>query len=517
MEVIKGHKYFINGDIVFPPGEQPVQNIYRTVLGPGVSHTGEIYRNSNWNVQFAVHRLTGVRFPDQPGRHEQYLVAQENFARQNIAVFQGLRRRYESYFDEYIHNVEEGALHYADTHPKKQLRVQAWGELGEAGLLGSDTDLWFKTAWWKLKTDEIAKPGKKPRMIVDLGVSASLRGFRLCEYLKIAVACEPLYMYGGKFEFCKSPNPHILQRIFEELYNPPGRFYFVYFSDDACFSVRHRGKVYWHNFDIKSCDASHGPGLFALLRAVVPKRLVGDMDMLIQQLRAPLRVKDLTPFSKRVVILKPKGPRMYSGSTLTTVGNGIGSLLYGMAVAQDIDDSRPLDFEASAAKAGYDITGCEPLEKFEDVQFLKHSPVRDSTGAWKPLLNLGVILRASGVCRGDCPGRGDLTLRAKKFQSGLLLGAYPYAHFDLLTVMKRAVDVGSYFESDEFSSKVDRDDTYPPYFAHNDDVFRRYRLTYSEYSELIDLFARAQPGDALASPAISKILYADYGLQCKYR
>lgn len=507
-------EFFIDGEVRFPPGEC-FDGTYRTKFG-GASHTGLIYRNSDENFRLGMRRLTGKRLPERPGAHEQLQASQIDWFRNNQDIIELLRKRYAPHFDEYRGYEEECREHHADPHPKRELREQAFQELDEAVRLTDPHDLWVKSVWWKMKKNEYAKPGKKPRGICDLGVSASLRGAWITNTLKIAMAAEDIHLYGGTFSFCKSPDPFQLEKHFRHLIDPTGRFYFVYFSDDSCLSMRQPdGSVKLYNLDISSCDASHGPAVFEALVGLMPTpESRQDMERLVEQCTLPLRIVSVAN-KKHVVFLKPRVPKLLSGSTITTAINNLANLAIAIEIVRSYvpapDDVENPSMVAAAARVGYILTGCRPLRVVQGLQFLKHSPVRDSDGEWRPMLNLGVLIRASMTCNGDLPGRGRLVDRACAFQRGLLSGAYPYCTFDLLRNMQKAVGTGEVFHSD-WSDKVGVDVGYPSFEVDVGDLVERYALTALDYAGLVD-FSHLQPFTFLHNEGLSKVLELDYGLR----
>jgi hypothetical protein len=511
-EIIKGAAFFTDGEIKFPKytNQKKTDNTKRTRAGPTFATNAQIYENNDDNCRLAMRRLMGKRAPDQLGLHEELFDNQRAFFDKEKPFFDQLRKNYSKYFDDFTNSEEECEEHYSDVHPKKLLRIRAYEELLESGMLFADGDKWVKTVLWKMKKDEWAKHGKKPRMIGDLGVAASLRGFRLTGKLKEAQSNESIDYKGGKIFFCKSPDPFALQYCFEQLVEPDGDFFFVYFSDDSCLSIRRGATIDRYNLDISSCDASHGPAVFETLQRLVPERCEHDMKMLIDQCQLPLRVVSCAN-RKNVVILKPKRPMLYSGSTITTAINNIANV----AIVKSIVDrgyQGPSDIELGAKNAGYIVTGCKPLEFVEDLQFLKNSPVRDMQGNWRPLLNLGVLLRASGTCKGDLPGKGSLYERARCQQRGLLRGSYPRTSFTIFNNMVEAMGEGTAYPCDlDFEYKVVDNPLYPPFVADDTSVYLRYRLT---QLEIIDLLANSHSDvfTEFASPGASKILFTDYGL-----
>jgi len=211
--VVKGHEYFVNGELNFPPDEEEMDGTYRTVFGPAVSHTGQIYSNTNHNFKYAMRRLTGIRKPEIPGLHCRLLANQAAFINTHQSFLDKLRNSYSPYFDDYKGAELEALEHHADPHIKRILRIQAYRELVEQALATDDSSLWVKSVLWKLKKNEWAKPGKKPRSIGDLGVAAFLLGFRVTSFLKGAQSEEVIDVNGGSMVFCKSPDPFELSDI----------------------------------------------------------------------------------------------------------------------------------------------------------------------------------------------------------------------------------------------------------------------------------------------------------------
>lgn len=513
--------FFRGNELTFPPDEQIADGFYKTRFGPAFEHNGVIYRKSDVNMRYGMRRLTNKRCPEKPGYHEWLFENQERFIRKEKQFFMDLKEKYSSYFSDYLGAEEEMYAHHADPHQKRAIRIQAKNEMCEAGVCTDSDHIWLRDVLWKIKPEEWAKFGKKPRCICDLGVSASLRGFILTNILKQAQNSEIIEYKGGTFSFCKSPDPFELRKQFDLLRDPPGRFHFVYFSDDSCLSIRDKnGDVQRFNLDISSCDASHGPAIFETLLGLMPTDATRrDMEALIKQCKSTLRVVSRGDKECKLK-LKPRRPILMTGSTLTTAINNLANLLIGISIVSDYEPTSGREtnrfITQAAENAGYIVTGAEPLENFEDVQFLKHSPVQSDDDQWHPMLNLGVLYRASGTCNGDLPGRKTVPLleRGRIFQRSLLRSAYPYCRFDILDQMKAAMGEGLTVAVKEFEWKVTPDsDKYPPFRAASESIRRRYRLTDGEYLELLEI-AGYPCGWFFNSSAASKVLTVDYGLEC---
>lgn len=520
--MLQGSEFFKDGEICFPLGAEEADGTYRTVFGPAVSHNGQIYGNTNHNFAYAARRLTGARCPDQPGRHEALFQNQTNFISNHHDFFDSLASSYAPHFDGYMGADLEALYHKSDPHPKRLLRERAFVELTEACSNTSDNQLWVKSVLWKLKKNEWAKFRKKPRSIGDLGVGASLLGFRLTHFLKLAQSLEDIEVNGGTITFCKSPDPFELERHFLNLLDPPGRFYYVYFSDDACLAIRNKqGGVDRYNLDISSCDASHGAELFRLLERVTPAgRPREDMKRLTAQCLLPLRIVSRAN-KNHLLCIKPKQETLYSGSTITTAINNLANICIGLSISE-LDYDRKLDDTGSnsmlvqaADRCGYIVTGTNPLVEFEDVQFLKNSPVLDTRGNWRPLINFGVFLRASGTCNGDLPGKGSLKPRAEAFQRGLLACTFPSCTSEVIDIMRRTMGTGPVTMTSEMVEnlryKTSSNESYPKFTIETESFCNRYRLDPSEYADLRD-YASLGFGAVYNGPSVSKILAKDYDL-----
>lgn len=504
-----------SGEIRFSP-PRPGDRLdlrYRTVFGPSVQTDGLIYANSAWNIRFGLRRFTGLRFPLEPGKDLLYRNNQADWFREHedfIGELLDLFTRevkFEGFF-------EEALAHHADTHDKKNLRIHSWLDILEHGtaMLDFHTPILMEdyVVWYKIKCDEWAKYGAYPRMIGDLGCPASLMGFRLTKAMKGALADFPLYRHGGESHFIATPSTSKLREVFDNLLNPKGRYYFCYFSDDSCFSIRIGGKLYVFNIDISSCDASHGPALFGALRKCTPSFALPCMDRLLDQLRSPIKV--VNPHNKKEKIVMSKGEiNLHSGSTLTTHANNVGTASIGESLATyNFDPALNIKDQIidAAARVGYKVT-VECCAFPEAIQFLKHSPAKDSLGRYSPLLNMGVWLRMSGTCRGDLPGKGDLELRAQQFQYNLVQGAFPRTRAPFFDNQRGVTDKGVIAIEKLFQYKTHHDEE-DLYFTDSA-MLRRYGLTALEEAEVLD-FGRCGVGEHISASGLGKILNLDYSL-----
>jgi hypothetical protein len=498
----------------------------RTIFGPYVPSESFIHINAEFTIKHAfAHRMLIIRgspeemtWGEAMRLEDEYREAQTEFCEQDIPLYKELERLFGLELTYWKGWYEEAKEHYADPHPKRELRIAAWNEMHES--LSSATRLWLRNqrVIYKLKRDEIAKFEKAARMIGDLGVAASLQGFCITGRLKNAMAANDIVIGDARYRFCKQPATKALREAFHYLMRPPEKHFFVYFSDDSCYSRRcDDGSIRNFNVDISKCDASHTPALFGLLERLVPAHAKDDIRILIEQCTAPIVITSPTNKKKKVV-LQPNGPRLYSGSTLTTVINNLANLIVGWQLVAAAD-CNITTLVASVAKCGYVVT-IDENRRPEDIQFLKNSPTRDISGIYQPVLNVGVLLRSTGTCKGEIPGKIPLAEKGRAFQSALLRGMYPRTTTPFLTRMRDACAGSEYDEVERYAKRTLTPDL--TYKAIGDEeltfstdcFFARYNLSVAQIATLMEGLGDAGYGERHTSTAASVILHKDYGLQC---
>jgi hypothetical protein len=548
----KHPQYFKDGKICFPErttkryfDSSSVDSFYRTFHHTNCASNGLVYGKDDGNIALAAGRLLSARFADDkkfkdalkivPEYHlplgaytedESKLHFEEYFRGNQQTWFNKDRTTLiKNYIDEqvepdYCQAIYEALIHAYDKHDKRELRIKAVTDLIDSGELGSST--WLRTVIYKMKSDELAKPGKWPRMIGDLGVEASLKGFRVTSYIKEAMNRRPFRPYEwSEIEFVKAPTHQRLRETFKKLEDPVHGLYFVYFSDDACISfINQDGKIVRGNLDISGCDASHTKAIFEQLYEIAPDSMKYDIRCLIMQCEEAIKIRSVCD-PKIYIKLKTiiaSIPNLYSGSTLTTLINNLANINIGLAISEAYSrgEINTLDdCVVCAARVGYVITS-ENAAIMEKLQFLKYSPILDINGDRQPMLNPGVLLRATGTNKGDLPGRGNFRRRADLFQAGLLTGLYPTARFSLLDALRHHTP--EHVTPDAFTLRHlpynVPDDDGPTFRIDETSLARRYDMAPSLLQHLADLFFEAGYGCQVASPAIDRILDVDYGLRC---
>lgn len=523
--------------IVPPPTDlnAKTDGTYRTKCS-GVPTRSQIYEDTDHNLAVAMMRMLKCR-GDSLATETMYRDNQRVWMQSHIHLFEYIAALNTPYFAEWKGAVQEALDHYDDPHPKRELRIQAMEELKAGEVAGDFAGLFDRmylyAVKYKLKKGEIAKGvplgavRKPPRTIGDLGVPASLQGFRLTEVLKYATSNTDYCVHGCRMHFVKAPNEAELTRAFKSLLAPHERSHFVYFSDDSCLSVVTTreatengivipiGSTRIYNLDIKSCDSSHTQHLFEAFAQTIPLNARDDVQVLIDQCKLPIKLTFRDGVSK--LVLQPidefgaASPRLYSGSTITTTINNLACVCIAYSIAE-LGAETPGEIKAAAAAVGY-VLSIDECHDYSDIQFLKTSPAYDTKGTLRPLLNLGVLLRSYGTCHGDLPGKASLRSRHAAFQSALISGMYPNIHFPLVHEMRRTHTPGT---TELRNKMLDRSHKYQAsgeeYSFTSAEVYRRYRLTDLEMLELDVELGRLDYGCYFTSPGAEKILLKDYDL-----
>lgn len=494
-------RFACRGDITldylpdFPGDVHVTDKSYRTRFGPCCYFPGVIYGNNNWNIVKALYRVLNVREPDRPGLDETLRVNQETFLL--VDRFDQLRNIITSSMCvEYKHLFEQIIYVANKIHPKRKIRLASAEKLFSRGVVGSY--FYVNYVDCKLKKEEWAKSGKLPRCIFDLSCPGSLLGSYLAEVAKYAMNRKPLQYSAGQCEFIMSPGQDDLTYAFKRLSNPLD-CYCCFFSDDSCWNLY--GLML--NVDISSCDVSHTPYLFRALESLFTGYMYEIIVAIVRQCLRPFKV--VGP-SGGFCIYRPLCEVMYSGWSFTTFLNNLAKICIFSAVMED-GVFTPDGVVNSAARCGYLVT-VEVCPSYHHLQFLKCSPVMTNFGL-RPLLNLGVILRFLGTCKGDLPGRKlSIEERGELFNGALvrcLCNGPSYPLVDALRsrfprYCEAPIDI---FHKDDYSK-------FSPSIVVSGEELIRYGVTTTEYNEIINIIISSRHGDLIRCPFTDKVLSRDY-------
>lgn len=572
-DVVGDSTYFVNGEVIFPECDHSdrIDKTYRTRYGWNVAHNGIILANSVHNIRYGMRRMTEAK-PNLDGtpnidRDACLNTNQHSFFAQPAQKDSAKRAadHFASKISEYTFTQSEDKTDWLDDrgvfdetpisalqaasrtnmnnrmalvdHVKQRLRAQATIEYdnGLEYYVDPDTQLVKSRVGYKVKKDEIAKPSKYIRMIGDLGVMASLMGAALTYAMKSIMETEEFasVMSEGSHtsRFMKSPTTMKLAKCFETLIDSSDVESY-YHSDDSCIAFEHKTGRLVLNVDIAKCDKSHRVPIFEQLLLWTPPAYRWMMKICLRQLEADIIIRHPCKKCHVSVKLRPSERRLYSGSTLTTLINNLASYYLLISIARNTPAmfDLPLHLVKDACALATDVVGygCTfdicTTENIGGIQFLKYSPVHThnhpnlvSLGIpYYPFLNLGVLLRASGTCRGDLPGTSKTTLqkRAEQFQFQLVQGMYPRATSYVTETLKPVdnklvlkMSVPARYNQAEESEEL-------PSVRFGDEVYERYSLSGEEILSFEhELSSHARYGDELYSDVAAKILEMDYGLK----
>jgi len=512
--VVAGHEFIKDGEIWFPENDESdreyVNNEYRTHFGFNFAHNGLIYRRSDNNMRLAMRRHTCAREPEIEGYDTLMRSNQRQWvALRDMDAIKYILTQNNVTFD-FERTVAASAQLLANTpHPKLALRQNAYRDLLTSSELGSE--VWLRSCNWKFKPDEIARPGKYGRLIVDLGVSASLQGADWTSYVKSRIDCREIHHLDCVFVFVGTPDPTLLTHYFDRLMNHEHLIYIICFSDDACISYKNAsGDNEIYNLDFSSCDSSQTQSMFEFMFKLFdcPK----DVEIALRgQIMSTIRVQSYN--KKHCVLLKPKEYYLQSGITATTLLNTTAWFACFLHMSEHYHPF--LDIVKLCADVGYTVT-VDHCEIPEDIQFLKMSPVENIHGQYFAVLNLGVILRASGVCRGYLPERGPIDQRALAFQSGIMNGMLrPIVNRDLQHLNpKTSHDVVDLSQVSNLFTHLNYRHV-PIHEYTTEALTRRYRLSPDiELPEFCYQLRHSRLFSTSYSTSIDKILSKDYSLNC---
>lgn len=392
-------------------------------------------------------------------------------------------------------------------HTKKQLRIAALAEINELGE--RDDKTYTQKAVIKLKTLEIAKPNKRGRMIGDFGAPGSIVGGAIMSCVKEGM----VNRYEGTnfvMVFVKSADVSTLSSLMLEMYTSMKNM-IIFHSDDSSVTIMTVEGPVTINFDIKSCDSSHGFYMFDLVRRVTRGHVVLErcIDSLIAQCELPAVFRNPEDWAEKFVA-KPFQPVLYSGSSLTTTINNVATSVIFSRFFHTISGVivTKANVEALLHSAAYDVGYLATLtvcNQIEDLQFLKHSLCAKKAGGYVAVLNPGVILRTMGQCVGDIPIKGKMSFaeKANIYMSGVVLGWEHAGNHTLLNTLRR-----------KYALKVDKIDT-KIHFKSDDELdvnslLRRYNVGVEEFEEFLNILELAKLGDEIQSSVVSKILSVDY-------
>jgi hypothetical protein len=479
---------------------------YRTLFGYNFAHDGHILDNTPEVLSQALRRHMCLREADVVGYDAQLTASQQEWIHGNYGF---IHESFNSLFgtSHWENDMRSSAydLQFLP-HSKRALRESAYHDIEIDGSYGRDA--WLSSVVFKLKKDEIAKFNKYGRIIVDLKIPASLQGAQWANDMKHYMGDRDVVLKNCLYHFVTKPSPDRIKYVFETCLSSTYTMVMFVFSDDAIFA--HKSLKGWkqYNLDFSSCDSSHTSCLFLSMFNVL--NCPSDLRLAyIKQIMADVIVKN--PYGgKEKIRFKPTSMYLQSGITITTLVNSYAWFLCFLKMTNETINCVD-DVVTSCEGLGYIVT-YEECNQPEDMTFLKSNPVLClCCNEYQPLMNLGVIFRASGTCKGSLKGKGNINLRAIKFQSEVMNGLCCTIDNTILNRLNPRQSSHKYI--DENSAMRNMLHTGVKHTYSNEALFKRYGLDSLELQILdADVEAVSHPGRICYSVSVAKILKKDYGL-----
>lgn len=471
-----------------------------------------------------------MRKPEFPGLHQELCNNQHTFGFRHgegvelwVAEF---RKRLLALLPAAIDSEERRMQWVQQPHPKKPLRVRWDVDRRDRGLMEDNrigTELFG--------VDIVGKPGealadgKKIRVIGNLREdAAAVLGYYMDD-VKSAFAEEFVYK-GCMAKFIKKPSEGTLMEVFLGLMAPEHRLVMYYFSDDSCVGIRCSDGVFYCNMDVSACDGSNYDFVFDTLERAMTVESIHAKD--VARCFAQLNERGIvrSTQSSRKAVMVPVSKVLYSGSVLTTSVNNMAEILMFISMADRLGtctiEDAPGFIEGAAANAGY-LVKVQECRFGEDIQFLKHSPVRGIDGEWHPVLNAGVLLRNFGRSWGDLPGRAchSFVERARAYNSDVVKSYVHAGNTAVFRAFRTRFIVSETHEGHRGMRYLEATGRYlgservrlGGCEVDEESFRRRYDISAQQLEEFLHVVRVLEVGTAYSSSVVDAFMRADYGYE----
>jgi hypothetical protein len=398
------------------------KNEYTTLGGPFFPSDGCALASNPANIANMVTRMTNCVKPEVPGFHELLVSNQDKFFTSeylDLDIFDRVTAKIAAAYLQRKEGMEEKVLRAGN---KKALYEHVYKQLKDEGRIyerGGGT-----VANEAKQKKEFYQRGATARLFVNLGVPSTLSHGDTLHKAKEYLNEEPIIMrHNGKvlkLVFLAKPKTDTLQEWITDLICPENDVTAYIHSDDASVIVKNEnGSIETFNVDISKCDRSHGPRTFAALSTIfdtVPHLHEECMEFIMRPV--DLRAKNIPSLRAR---LWPLLPYLPSGHLYTTLINTLVMMCIIQWFFKNAKRGREGIMEAGE-KLGF-LLKVDKAANIYDNQLLKHSPCLDVNGFYRPLKNIGVLLRALGKADQDYAGEGSVEKRAQ-FQALNVIKSY---------------------------------------------------------------------------------------------
>jgi hypothetical protein len=258
---------------------------------------------------------------------------------------------------------------------------------------------------------ELAKVMKVPRIYADYG-AGSMYSNELPEFFKLAVDGEHCFSIPTSWNttlevvisIMAKPRRDSLEQEFTKLIEAVDRrdcIHVSIYSDDMCMSGNINGHQFAVNVDISACDSSNRELVFSVYAMVLggfhEERALG----IVEQCTKPIIL--VNPYNEdQEIVVEFDTVNEGSGSSATTGLNHSASFLdacatiwlmanYGFSEYHFAEGPRSCGHKVTIQSAFVDGEFIP-----EKLQLLKHSPIQMVGQGYKPMINLGCLLRSLG-------------------------------------------------------------------------------------------------------------------------
>lgn len=380
-----------------------------------------------------------------------------------------------------------------------------------------------------LKTEEIAKAGKRGRIVASYGKGAIYAG-ELPEYAKVCLHGDSWYYRNGMTYVCRiisKPNEGYLEELGEMLkfaMSTPDFLFTASYGDDNVAAGMCGGTTFCFNTDISSNDSGQDTPAFLAVNRIISEFSPERADGLVEQCMKPFRAR--APQGDGYFVAQFDGPVEGSGTSLTTALNCAGSKMGNLGFFYYLTEGVP-PREAVVrgfAEVGHLITvddDFSSVDYLSGFQFLKKSFYDTGNGVIS-YTNFGAIFRGLGSCDSDLdhiklnvsPQAFNLMNnedRMELFISNVVRGYKNEPSSSIMNALRKRfsnsnADVLTDYDIHVGGSKDHSGVTLPDEF-----IIARYGCASYELSEIVNAITELQLGDIISSSGIAKFLAKDYG------
>jgi len=385
---------------------------------------------------------------------------------------------------------------------------------------------------------EVAKYGKAPRLFVSYGAGCMYAN-ELPEFVKCCQHGMIKHELNGKvltvFTLAK-PKETSMSELFRLMVSfttvPNSMFVMIYGDDQVYIDCTDPSRPVFYNVDISSNDSNQDICVLGVNGLALSQFNREWACGLLSQLMLPVQFGPTRHDTRNhsPLTINFRGPFMGSGTVLTTSTNNWGSRLIALATFHRRVMGQ-LPFEDAvvqgAAMAGHSVT-CEKCEDIEQIQFLKISPVRATTGEIIPMRNIGSIIRNLGKCINNLEhvqvGLDPKTFAKLSFDErmemyvGVTIAGYVNEPSNLILdafrrrFLKTCVSATNLVRSKDSELEL-KEDNRSRFVVDEESCARRYGCDVEDIRALANMFEYSKLGDVIVSDLVAKIFSADYGVK----